>query len=451
MGLVQCEAMAMRFCNRLGASAMERTTCASAGGAGYEYTVCAKIGVDTENVQDVKLIIWGGNPIASNLHLRVRVQEAKRPGARLIAIDPYRSLTAEKCHQHIALLPGTDAALALGIMHVLIAEDLLDRDYIREHMLGFEELKGLALDWPYERAAAVCGISAEDVRQLGREYGATIAVTLIIWRATNGVIDRTMTLSDLVLVNSCMIQLSIPLRFLGVIYREIKQSLADMERLFSLLEQEQEIADAPDAASLLKPAGDVPFSRLLQLRSKPPNSVRRRLHLPVGTTTAVVGQRGSGKSTLSRLLFRCHEVNAVAITIGGQDVRNATQSSLRPAIGIVLQDTILFNDTIEYNIAYGDPGCSKDRIVSAANAAYIHDFLMSLPDGYDSMVGERGLQVSGGEKQRVAIARTLLKNPAILIFDEVTSVLDSNAEQAIQSQPKEIARHRTTLVMAHRL
>ena len=301
-------------------------------------------------------------------------------------------------------------------------------------------------------AAAVKSQASLSLLNTGQSTIIALAVTLILWRATNGVIDRTMTLGDLVLVNSFMIQLYIPLGFLGVIYREIKQSLADMERLFSLLEQEQEIADAPDATALLKPAGDVRFSHVdFSYEANRQILFDVDFTIPAGTTTAVVGHSGSGKSTLSRLLFRFYDVNAGAITIGGQDVRNAAQSSLRHAIGIVPQDTVLFNDTIEYNIAYGDPGCGKDRIVAAAKAASIHDFIMSLPDGYDSMVGERGLKLSGGEKQRVAIARTLLKNPAILIFDEATSALDSKAEQAIQSQLKEIARHRTTLVIAHRL
>jgi ABC-type transport system involved in Fe-S cluster assembly fused permease/ATPase subunit len=301
-------------------------------------------------------------------------------------------------------------------------------------------------------AAAVKSQASLSLLNTGQSTIIAIAVTLILWRATTGVINHTMTLGDLVLVNSFMIQLYIPLGFLGVIYREIKQSLADMERLFSLLDQEQEIADAPDATVLLAPAGDVRFSHVdFGYEAKRQILFDVDFTIAAGTTTAVVGHSGSGKSTLSRLLFRFYDVNAGAITIGGQDLRRATQTSLRHAIGIVPQDTVLFNDTIEYNIAYGEPGCSKQQIIAAAKAASIHDFIMSLPDGYASMVGERGLKLSGGEKQRVAIARTLLKNPAILIFDEATSALDSKAEQAIQSQLKEIARDRTTLVIAHRL
>jgi ABC-type transport system involved in Fe-S cluster assembly fused permease/ATPase subunit len=261
-----------------------------------------------------------------------------------------------------------------------------------------------------------------------------------------------MTLGDLVLVNSFMLQLYIPLNFLGVIYREIKQSLADMERLFGLLEQHREVADAPDAKPLVTRGAQVAFSHV-EFNYDPKRQILFDVDftIPAGTTTAVVGHSGSGKSTLSRLLFRFYDVQQGAISIDGQDIRKVTQDSLRHAIGIVPQDTVLFNDTIEYNIAYGRPGASREDIVAAARAASIHDFIESLPDGYATMVGERGLKLSGGEKQRVAIARTLLKNPAILIFDEATSALDSKSEQAIQAQLKEIAKQRTTLVIAHRL
>jgi ABC-type transport system involved in Fe-S cluster assembly fused permease/ATPase subunit len=281
------------------------------------------------------------------------------------------------------------------------------------------------------------------------------AVTAILWRATAGVIAGTMTLGDLVLVNSFMIQLYIPLNFLGVIYREIKQSLADMERLFALLDQNREVADAPGAQPLKAQGAQgarVQFSHV-DFHYDPNRQILFDVDFTIaaGTTTAVVGHSGSGKSTLSRLLFRFYDVQKGGITIDGQDIRAITQDSLRHAIGIVPQDTVLFNDTIEYNIAYGRPGASRDEVVAAARAAAIHDFIESLPDGYATMVGERGLKLSGGEKQRVAIARALLKNPAILIFDEATSALDSKAEQAIQAQLREIARQRTTLVIAHRL
>ena len=303
----------------------------------------------------------------------------------------------------------------------------------------------------YEKAA-VRSQTSLTLLNTGQSLIIAIAVTLILWRATLGVIGCTMTLGDLVLVNAFMIQLYIPLNFLGVIYREIKQSLADMEKMFSLLDQHREVADAPSAQPLVIRQAELQFSRIDFSYEKN----RQILFdvdfiIPAGTTTAVVGHSGSGKSTLARLLFRFYDVDRGAIRIDGQDIRTVTQSSLRSAIGIVPQDTVLFNDTIAYNIAYGRPEASEQDIITAARAAYIHDFIESLPDGYQTMVGERGLKLSGGEKQRVAIARTLLKNPAILVFDEATSALDSQAEQAIQAQLKDIARDRTTLVIAHRL
>ncbi|MCS0592353.1 ABCB family ABC transporter ATP-binding protein/permease [Massilia norwichensis] len=303
----------------------------------------------------------------------------------------------------------------------------------------------------YERAAVRSQTSLSFLNS-GQSLIIAAAVTAILWRATQGVIDRTMTIGDLVLVNAFMLQLYIPLNFLGVIYREIKQSLADMERLFGLLEQHREVADAPDAKPLVTRGAQVAFSHV-EFNYDPKRQILFDVDftIPAGTTTAVVGHSGSGKSTLSRLLFRFYDVQQGSISIDGQDIRHVTQDSLRHAIGIVPQDTVLFNDTIEYNIAYGRPGASHEDIVAAARAASIHDFIESLPDGYATMVGERGLKLSGGEKQRVAIARTLLKNPAILIFDEATSALDSKSEQAIQTQLKEIAKQRTTLVIAHRL
>ncbi|HEV7815455.1 MAG TPA: ABC transporter ATP-binding protein/permease [Janthinobacterium sp.] len=319
---------------------------------------------------------------------------------------------------------------------------------------GNEEYEAQRYDEGLKRyeTAAVKSQTSLSLLNTGQSLIIASAVTLILWRATQGVIDGKMTLGDLVLVNSFMIQLYIPLNFLGVIYREIKQSLADMERLFALLEEGREVADAPAARPLLTHGAQLRFEHVdFSYEAKRQILFDVDFTIPAGTTTAVVGHSGSGKSTLSRLLFRFYEVNAGSIAIDGQDLRAVTQDSLRQAIGIVPQDTVLFNDTIEYNIAYGKPGASKDDIVAAAKAASIHDFIDSLPDGYASMVGERGLKLSGGEKQRVAIARTLLKNPAILIFDEATSALDSKAEQEIQSQLKEIAKNRTTLVIAHRL
>ncbi|WP_395404632.1 ABCB family ABC transporter ATP-binding protein/permease [Pseudoduganella sp. UC29_106] len=320
---------------------------------------------------------------------------------------------------------------------------------------GNEEYEAKRYDEGLQRyeSAAVKSQTSLSALNTGQSLIIATAVTLILWRATQGVIDGKMSLGDLVLVNAFMIQLYIPLNFLGVIYREIKQSLADMERLFSLLDENREVDDSPNARPLLTSGGaQVHFSHV-DFSYDPKRQILFDVDftIPAGTTTAVVGHSGSGKSTLSRLLYRFYEVNAGLITIDGQDIRQVTQDSLRHAIGIVPQDTVLFNDTIEYNIAYGRPGASHDEIVAAARAASIHDFIVSLPDGYGTMVGERGLKLSGGEKQRVAIARTLLKNPAILIFDEATSALDSRAEQSIQAQLKEIAKNRTTMVIAHRL
>jgi ATP-binding cassette subfamily B protein len=261
-----------------------------------------------------------------------------------------------------------------------------------------------------------------------------------------------MTIGDLVLVNAFMIQLYIPLNFLGVIYREIKQALADMERLFRLIEEHAEITDRPGARPLVARGAEIRFEHVDF--SYEPN--RRILHdvtftVPAGHNVAVVGPSGSGKSTLARLLYRFYDIDGGRITIDGQDIRDVQQASLRAAIGIVPQDTVLFNDTIEYNIAYGRPGATQDEIVAAARLAQIHDFVSRLPEGYATPVGERGLKLSGGEKQRVAIARAILKHPAILIFDEATSALDSRSEKAIQAELKVIARDHTSLTIAHRL
>jgi ATP-binding cassette subfamily B protein len=299
---------------------------------------------------------------------------------------------------------------------------------------------------------AVLSQQSLNVLNAGQQAIIAVALTLILWRAALGVVEGRMTIGDLVLVNAFMIQLYIPLNFLGVIYREIKQSLIDMDRMFSLLEQHREIADAPGAVPLAVRGAEIRFEGV----DFAYDARRQVLHdvsfvVPAGSTTAVVGATGSGKSTLARLLFRFYDAGAGRVLIDGQDVRSVTQASLRAAIGIVPQDTVLFNDTIEYNIAYGRPGASHDDVVAAARAAHIHGFIESLPDGYRTMVGERGLKLSGGEKQRVAIARTLLKQPAILVFDEATSALDSRTERVIQQELEGISRSRTTLVIAHRL
>jgi ABC-type transport system involved in Fe-S cluster assembly fused permease/ATPase subunit len=299
---------------------------------------------------------------------------------------------------------------------------------------------------------AVLSQQSLNVLNAGQQAIIAVALTLILWRAALGVVEGRMTIGDLVLVNAFMIQLYIPLNFLGVIYREIKQSLTDMDRMFSLLEHNREIADAPGAVPLAVGGAEIRFEGV-DFAYDARRQVLRDVSFAVaaGTTTAVVGATGSGKSTLARLLFRFYDVGAGRVLIDGQDVRSVTQASLRAAIGIVPQDTVLFNDTIEYNIAYGRPGAPREDVVAAARAAHIHDFIDSLPDGYRTMVGERGLKLSGGEKQRVAIARTLLKQPAVLVFDEATSALDSRTERVIQQELEGISRSRTTLVIAHRL
>ena len=303
----------------------------------------------------------------------------------------------------------------------------------------------------WERAAVLSQTSLSGLN-IGQSAIIAIAVALIMWRATAGVVAGTMTIGDLVLVNAFMIQLYVPLNFLGVIYREIKQALADMERLFRLIEEYAEITDAPDARPLVVDGAAVRFEHVDFAYE--PN--RQILHdvtftIPAGHNVAVVGPSGSGKSTLARLLYRFYDLASGRITIDGQDIRDVQQASLRAAIAIVPQDTVLFNDTIEYNIAYGRPDATHDEIVEAAQLAQIHDFVQRLPEGYATPVGERGLKLSGGEKQRVAIARAILKHPAILIFDEATSALDSHSEKAIQAELKLIARDHTSLTIAHRL
>ena len=306
------------------------------------------------------------------------------------------------------------------------------------------------------QAAAVKSQKSLAILNFGQQTIIAIGLVLILWRATLGVVDGTMTLGDLVLVNTLMIQLYIPLNFLGVIYREIKQSLTDMERMFSLLNTDKEIADSPNAKPLhIENYGHGPDVRFENV-SFHYDAKREILHdvsfnIPAGTITAVVGQSGAGKSTLVRLLFRFYDVQSGKILIDGQNIQDVTQASLRKAIGIVPQDTVLFNDTIGYNIAYGDPSASIEEVQEAARAAQIDGFIKRLPDGYDTQVGERGLKLSGGEKQRVAIARTLLKKPAMLIFDEATSALDSKTERAFQEELLSLAKNRTTLIIAHRL
>jgi ABC-type transport system involved in Fe-S cluster assembly fused permease/ATPase subunit len=300
--------------------------------------------------------------------------------------------------------------------------------------------------------AAVRSQTSLSLLNIGQSAIIAIAVTLIMWRATLGVVDHTMTIGDLVLVNAFMIQLYIPLNFLGVIYREIKQAVADMERMFQLIDENAEVKDAPGASPLRANAGEVRFEHVdFHYESNRQILFDVSFAIPAGRTVAVVGPSGSGKSTLARLLFRFYDVSGGRITIDGQDLRAVQQTSVRAAIAIVPQDTVLFNDSIEYNIAYGHPGATHDQIVAAAKLAQVHDFVTALPEGYATPVGERGLKLSGGEKQRVAIARAILKNPRILIFDEATSALDSASEKLIQAELEQISVDRTTLTIAHRL
>jgi len=304
----------------------------------------------------------------------------------------------------------------------------------------------------WERAA-VRSQTSLSVLNVGQAAIIAVAVTLMVWRATVGVVEGRMSIGDLVLVNAFMIQLYMPLNFLGVLYREIKQSLADMERLFSLLDAHREVDDAPGAKALaLSGAPEVQFEAV-SFAYQPDRPILKGLSfvVPAGTTTAVVGDSGAGKSTLARLLFRFYDVSGGSIGFDRQDIRSVTQHSLRSAIGIVPQDTVLFNDTLRYNVAYGRPDASDAEIEAAADAAQLSTFISSLPSGWQTNVGERGLKLSGGEKQRVAIARMLLKNPAVLILDEATSALDSRNEAAIQDALHAVAAHRTTIVIAHRL
>lgn len=275
---------------------------------------------------------------------------------------------------------------------------------------------------------------------------------LLMLRAAEGVAHGRLTVGDLVLINALLLQLYLPLNFLGVVYREIKQSLTDMDRLFRLLTVETEIQDRPDASPLHIAGGELRFQNVdFAYDSRRPILHQVNFVIPAGHKVAVVGSSGAGKSTLSRLLFRFYEIGQGQILIDGQDIRQVTQASLRAAIGIVPQDTVLFNDTLYANIAYGRTEASREEVLRAAQAAHIHDFIESLPEKYDTQVGERGLKLSGGEKQRVAIARTLLKSPRILVFDEATSALDSHFEREIQEELASMARHHTTLVIAHRL
>jgi len=301
-------------------------------------------------------------------------------------------------------------------------------------------------------SAAVKSEASLGLLNIGQSLIIAIAVTALMVRVAQGVAAKNLTLGDLVLVNGLLIQLYIPLNFLGMVYRQVKQSLTDINRMFRLLEENREIQDRPDAVALPVGPAAIRFERV-DFAYEPNRQILHDVsfEIPAGSKVAVVGHSGSGKSTLARLLYRFYDVGSGRITVNGIDARDLQQASLRGAIGIVPQDTVLFNDTIRYNIHYGRPEATEGEVIEAAKAAHIHDFLMTLPDRYETRVGERGLKLSGGEKQRVAIARAILKNPRILIFDEATSALDSKAEKLIQAELEQISADRTTLTIAHRL
>jgi ATP-binding cassette subfamily B protein len=303
----------------------------------------------------------------------------------------------------------------------------------------------------YEHAAVRSQVSL-NVLNLGQATIISVALALIMLMAANEVAAGTLTVGRFVLVNTYLMQLYVPLNMLGFVYREIKQGLVDMEQMFRLMRVDEEVADRPGARKLVAPAGEVVFEDV-QFGYRPDRRILKGVSFRVqpGGSVAIVGPTGAGKSTISRLLFRFYDVTGGRVLVDGHDIRDITQDSLRACMGVVPQDTVLFNDTIRYNIAYGRPGASQAEIEHAAALAQVHDFVLRLPEGYDTRVGERGLKLSGGEKQRVAIARTILKDPRILILDEATSALDTSTEQDIQGALRTVARHRTTLTIAHRL
>jgi len=303
----------------------------------------------------------------------------------------------------------------------------------------------------YENAAVRSTVS-QSALNVGQGGIIAVGLVAIMLMAGNGVVSGNMTVGDFVLVNTYLMQLYQPLNFLGFVYRNIRQSVTDMDAMFRLLEIEREVADVPDAPDLTVARGEIRFENVdFSYDARRPILKDVSFTVPPGKTVAIVGHSGAGKSTISRILYRFYDVSGGRVLIDGQDIRDVRQNSLRAAIGIVPQDTVLFNDTIAYNIRYGRPEASRENVMEAAALAHIHEFIQALPDGYDSMVGERGLKLSGGEKQRVAIARAILKGPRILLFDEATSALDSQTEQEIQASLREVSENRTTLVIAHRL
>ena len=341
-----------------------------------------------------------------------------------------------------------------SVAHSRAVDALLNYETVK--YFNNEEYEATRYDVRLEqyRKAAIKSQSTLSLLNSGQQLIIAVALVAMLWRATQGVAEGRLTIGDLVMINAFMIQLYIPLNFLGVLYRQIKQSLTDLDKMFTLIDMPREIEDRTGAAALHLQHG-LPVIRFENV-SFSYDPARPILHdvsfeVPPGKTVAVVGPSGAGKSTLARLLYRFYDVRQGRITIDGQDLRDVTQDSLRRAIGIVPQDTVLFNDTVAYNIGYGNTEADQDAIVRAAKAARIHDFIERTPKGYATMVGERGLKLSGGEKQRVAIARALLKNPPIMVLDEATSALDSATERAIQAELRQVADNKTTLVIAHRL
>ncbi len=357
--------------------------------------------------------------------------------------------------------------VAVTEMRVRIRKEMNDQDTDAnqkaiDSLLNFETVKYFGAEgWEaqrydtamagYEKAAVKTNYSLAFLN-FGQTLIITAGLVVVMVLAAIGVQNGTLTVGDFVMVNAYMIQITLPLGFLGTVYREIRQALIDMGDMFHLLDQPSEINDSPDALALQVKGGDVMFDNVF-FAYEPERQILKgvTLHVAPGQTVAIVGTSGSGKSTIGRLLFRFYDVTGGAVRIDGQDIRDVTQASLHAQIGVVPQDTVLFNDTILYNIAYGRVGASRAEIESAAKAAKIHEFIQSLPLGYDTQVGERGLKLSGGEKQRVGIARTLLKNPPILVLDEATSALDTQTEREIQAQLKAMGQGRTVITIAHRL